>query len=344
MKRLVVIVLVAVALWLAIADFALPAARSWDDGSPDAGQAALQVATPTPAPSATPDDPYAGLTVEDLSARFYGAGELKIEQTMETNQAFTRYLISYPSDDLTIYGFMNVPPGEGPFPVIVALHGYINPAAYATLDYTTHYADDLARAGYLVLHPNLRGYWPSDSGPDRFRVGMAIDVLNLIGLVVQQGGLAGPLVQANPDAIGLWGHSMGGGISLRALTISPHVDAAVLYGAMGGDERQNYTKILEWSGGASGREELSTSDDDLQRISPIYFLDRVQAAVSIHHGALDATVPPAWSQDLCERLSALGKPVECFSYSDQPHTFYGEGDRLFKERTIKFFDAYLKGV
>jgi dipeptidyl aminopeptidase/acylaminoacyl peptidase len=301
----------------------------------DVPAAPAQDSSPTPSP-------YAGLSIDDLSARFYGRGDLQIRDTLDTTAAFTRLLISYPSDDLTIYGFMDVPSGDGPFPVIIALHGYIDPAQYATLDYTTPYADALARAGYLVLHPNLRGYWPSDPGPNLLRVGMAIDVLNLIGIVRQTGGLSGPLDQADPNAIGLWGHSMGGGIALRVLTVSPDVKAAVLYGAMSGDDRQNFAKIQEWSGGTRGYEETTVPDDALLHISPIYFLDRIQAAVSLHHGASDELVPPAWSQDLCDRLSALGKAVECFSYPGQPHTFYGDGDVLLVQRTTAFFDAHLK--
>lgn len=299
------------------------------------------IPTATPGPSPTPD-PYASLTIDSLAARAYGAGEITIQQTMETNADFTRYLISYPSDDLTIYGFMNVPNGEGPFPVIIAVHGYVDPAVYGTLDYTTRYADSLAQAGYLVLHPNLREYWPSDSGPNPFRIGAAIDVLNLIGLTRQHAGQPGPLEKALPDSIGIWGHSMGGGITLRAITVSPEVKAAVLYGSMSGDERANYEQIQLWTGGTSGLEELNAPDDVLQRLSPINYLDRIQAAVSIHHGAIDDTVTLQWSVDLCTRLQSLTKPVECYTYDGQPHTFTGEGDQLFISRTIAFFDTYLK--
>lgn len=298
-----------------------------------------QDGTPVPTPTV---DPYADLTIESLLARSYGAGTLQVHQVMETRPGFTRYLISYPSDDLTIYGFMNVPDMAGPFPVIVAIHGYIEPSVYATLDYTTHYADELARAGFLVLHPNLRGYWPSDSGPNMFRVGMAVDILNLIALVRAWGGQPGALEQADPDAIGLWGHSMGGGISLRTIAVDGGVDAAVLYGAMSGDERRNFEKIMQWSSGSRGRAELGIPDDALQRISPVHYLDRIEAAVSIHHGAADELVPPEWSQELCEQLWALGKTVECFSYEGQPHTFYGDGDRLFIQRTIAFFNVWLR--
>jgi dipeptidyl aminopeptidase/acylaminoacyl peptidase len=323
MKRLSIVLLLLITLLVAIA-------------SPATASPAPQAPTPTP-------DPYAGLGIEDLMARFYGRGDLHIVQTLSTTPQFTRLLISYPSDNLTIYGFMDVPQGQGPFPVIIALHGYIDPAQYGTLDYTTHYADSLAQAGYLVLHPNLRGYGPSDSGPNLFRVGMAIDVLNLIGIVQQTGGLQGPLQEADPNAIGLWGHSMGGGITLRVITVSHDVRAAVLYGAMSGDEKQNFEKIREWSGNTRGLAEANIPDSALRRISPINYLDQIQAAVSIHHGESDELVPPAWSADLCARLRALGKSVECFTYPGEPHTFYGDGDQLFIQRTIAFFDAHLKG-
>ncbi len=326
MHRLALALTLTLALtgWLALTALAVPAG-----------------AAPSPTVSPTPD-PFAGLSIDELAARFYGAGMVTIVETLGTFPDFTRYLIRYPSDDLTIYGFMNVPAGEGPFPVVIAIHGYIDPAEYGTLDYTTPYADALARAGFLVLHPNLRGYRPSDSGPNLFRVGMAIDVLNLIGLVRQTGGLPGALAQANPDAIGLWGHSMGGGISLRVITVSPDVRAAVLYGAMSGNETWNYSKIREWSGGTRGRAELSAPPDVIERVSAINYLDRIQAAVSIHHGMADELVPLEWSTDLCQRLTDLGKQVECFWYDGQPHTFYGEDNQLFISRTIDFFNRRLR--
>ena len=298
--------------------------------------------TPTSTLSPTPD-PYAGLTIGDLTSRSFGGGELLMVQTLEEYTTFTRYLVSYPSDGLTIYGFMNLPRGTGPFPVIIASHGYINPEIYNTLDYTTRYADELARAGFLVLHPNLRGYWPSDDGPNQFRVGMAIDVLNLIAHVKNQAGQTGPLEMADPEQIGLWGHSMGGGISTRTMVVSRDVDAVVLYGAMSGDDQKNYERIFHvFSEGQRGQEELNAPAEAFQRISPINFLEQVQAAVSIHHGENDLEVPLEWSIDLCDRLQRLEKMVECFTYPGQPHTFFGESDQLFIQRTIEFFDRQLR--
>jgi uncharacterized protein len=303
----------------------------------------LSQVTPTVTLTPTPD-PYAAWTIEHLSNRIYGGGELRIEDTLGDSSKFTRYLVSYPSDGVNIYGFMNVPKGEGPFPVIITVHGYIDPEVYQTLDYTTGYADALARSGYLVIHPNLRGYPPSEEGDNLFRVGMAIDVLNLIALVKEQGGQPGPLDLADRSTIGLWGHSMGGGIATRVMTVSQEVDAVVLYGAMSGDDQKNYERIFNYfSNGTRGLEELSYPSEAFDRISPINFLDRIHAAVSIHHGNQDTEVPLEWSEDLCNRLLEIGKMVECYTYNKQPHTFGGEGDQLFVKRTVDFFNRYLKG-
>jgi dipeptidyl aminopeptidase/acylaminoacyl peptidase len=283
------------------------------------------------------------LTIADLTSRTYGGGELSIEEVMAVTAAFTRSLVSYPSEGLTLYGFMNTPQGQGPFPVALVMHGYIPPENYNTIAYTTRYADALAQAGYLVIHPNYRNYPPSDEGPDPFRVDHSVDVLNLIAIIRAQAGQPGPLQVADPSFIGMLGHSMGGGITLRTITISNQVQAAALYGAMSGDEQRNYEKIFEWSGGQRGLEEMNTPAEDLQRISPIFYLDRISAAVSIHHGDNDGTVPLAWSVELCDQLQALTKVVECFTYPGQPHTFQGEGDQLFIQRVVDFFKRVQEG-
>ncbi|MEO8355934.1 MAG: alpha/beta fold hydrolase [Chloroflexota bacterium] len=306
-----------------------------------------QTPPPTPTPtflptaSATPD-PYYTWSNEYLRTRTYGGGQIEFVEVMDHNLFFTRYLIRYPSDGLTIYGFADIPNDEEIHPVIIALHGYIDPAVYDTIDYTTHYADSLATAGYIVLHPNLRGYPPSDSGENLFRVGMAIDVLNLIVLVQSQGGAADPLKNANPNSIGLWGHSMGGGITTRVITVSDDVRAALLYAAMTGDEQKNYNAIRGWSGQTRGIEELEIPAEALSSISPMYFFENVTAAVSIHHGTADALVPMDWSVTTCEQLTSLGKQVECVYYENMPHTFHGQGDEQFIQNTIEFFNQELK--
>ncbi len=317
-----------------------PDAPSPDAPSPDA---------PSPdAPSPTPD-PYAELTIDALAARSYGGGLLEIVETLEQNDRFARYLIKYPSDGLTIYGFMNVPNEGSRFPVALVLHGYIDPDEYEVVPYTRRYADALAEAGYFVIHPNFRNYPPSDSGPDPFRIGYAIDVLNLIAIIRQQSqDPLGTLRRADADDINLWGHSMGGGVAQRVLTVNPapYLRAAVLYGSMSGDEAQNYGRIRGWTSDDRVRFELGASPAALAAISPATYFDRLEVAVAVHHSEADDVVPVAWSHALCGRLQALSAAgdipyaPECTFYDLQPHTFRGDGDLRFIAATIDFFDRH----
>jgi hypothetical protein len=104
--------------------------------------------TPAPVIPLLPSNPYEGLTVDNLAGRPYGGGQFEIVKPLADEGAFVRYLIRYPSDGLTIYGFMDVPThGQPPYPVIIAIHGLVDVQRYQTLDYTTVYADILARAG-----------------------------------------------------------------------------------------------------------------------------------------------------------------------------------------------------
>jgi dipeptidyl aminopeptidase/acylaminoacyl peptidase len=319
---------------------AVPIATGTAISFPTATQ--LPAFTSTSLPTLSPTaDLYYTYSIDYLRSRAYGGGVIEFVEVMAQNLYFTRYLIRYPSDGLTIYGFADIPNDAEVHPVIIALHGYIDPAAYNTLDYTAHYADALASAGYIVFHPNLRGYTPSDSGDNLFWVGMAIDVLNLIALVQSQSGGTDPLKNANPDAIGLWGHSMGGGITTRVLTVTDQVKAAVLYAAMSGDEQKNYEAIRQWSGQTRGLEEQNIPVEALRHISPIYFFQNITAAVSIHHGKADQLVPVDWSVTTCDQLTSLGKNVQCQYYESMPHTFYGSGDQEFIQNTVQFFNQNL---
>jgi dipeptidyl aminopeptidase/acylaminoacyl peptidase len=90
----------------------------------------------------------------------------------------------------------------------------------------------------------------------------------------------------------------------------------------------------------TGEFELTAPEDMLVAISPINYLDRITAAISIHHSDADQVVPPEWSDDLCQQLKELKQTVECHSYIGLPHTFRGQGDALFIERTVDFFNRY----
>jgi dipeptidyl aminopeptidase/acylaminoacyl peptidase len=299
----------------------------------------LMTLTPTLPPSPTPDI-FSEMYIDALAARTYGGGVLEdLGELPATSTGFNRRLFRFRSDGLNMFGFINIPRGEGPFPLIFMFHGYVEPKEYATLDYSVRYADALANAGYIVLHPNLRGYAPSPPANNSLGIGDTIDALNLISLVRQQAGTDGLLKTADKEHIGLWGHSMGGGIVMRVLVIDKEIDAALLYASIHAQEEKNLTHFEE---DGRGYEKPDASSEALVKLSPLIYMDRIAAPVSIHHGENDTVVPPEWSDFLCGYLNELEKNVECQEYPGQPHTFQNNGDTQFIANTIRFFNDYLK--
>ena len=257
-------------------------------------------------------------SLEALAAKEYGQGELRIEYTWENKPEFTRYYITYDSDDLNIHGFVNVPVGEGPFPVVIALHGYIPPSEYETMYYSTRYADSIARKGYIVLHPNMRNFPPSDSAPRRgdFHSGFTTDVMNLLAYVQQEAGQEGSIFEnADLSSMGIWGHSLGGSVALRVAALVPEIDAVVLYAAV----------TQRYSNSSAG--------------FTVYNLKNSEAVFQVHHGTGDPTVRVGDSTRFCAQLKAAGKEHECFFYEDAPHTFIrlGQDDPLFIQRVVDFY-------
>ena len=304
--------------------------------------------TPTIEPTATPNrvitltptpEPYRDLYITSLMARKYGGGVLEDAGNLNSAEGFTRKLFRYRSEGLDLYGFINIPAGEGPFPVIVMVHGYIDPAEFSTLDYSVRYADALAKAGYIAIHPNLRGYGPSDSGENVLGAGDAIDVLNLVALVRQQAGSEGLLKTADAERIGLWGHSMGGAVVMRALIVDTDVRAGLLYASINADEAIN---LAHFEKDGRGNEKTEAEPETLKRLSPIDYLDQITVPVGIFHGGKDDVVPASWSRDLCLLLEELDKIVVCREYLDQSHTFQDDGDAQFFREMIAFFNAHVR--
>lgn len=277
------------------------------------------------------------LTLPELRQRTYGEGGFRVERTLEERPRFTRVQFSHLSEGLRVHGFANLPKGKGPFPVVVVLHGYVEPSRYRLLAYTTPYADFLAERGFLVLHPNYRGHPPSEGLPARgLRHPYAVDVLNLLAEVRK-----GAFPQADPARLALFGHSMGGGVAQLVSLVDPALKGVVLYGSMSGDERRNLERIRYWSGGARGGELFTLPPEALRQASAWTYLAELSVPFSVHHGLYDLEVPPEWSFELCRRLKVLKKPVECFHYPGG-HLFRGQVDQAFRKRALSFLLRVLR--
>jgi dipeptidyl aminopeptidase/acylaminoacyl peptidase len=286
--------------------------------------------------------PYQQYSIDYLRTRSYGGSTLDVVQILSQHQKFSTYSVRYQSDGLYIYAIANVPNGDGIYPVVISVHGYIKPEEYRVLDTDFTVENDLADAGYITIHPTMRNYPPSDSGDNLFRVGDTIDVLNLIAIVKSQSG-TGILEKADPDRIGLGGRSMGGGIVLRILTINKDVKAAYLYSPTSGDETRNADFFHAFArGDAQFKGESHVPSDVPASTSPQNYYADIVAPILLAHGTNDSVIPDTWSEDTCDRLKEAGVEKRCIFYPRADHTFYRNDLADFISEVLSFFEIHLR--
>ena len=167
------------------------------------------------------------LTIDYLREQKYPGSDIAIEQTLDPGVNYNRYVVSYRSEGLKQYALLTVPQGRRPatgWPAIIFNHGYIPPEVYRTTERYVAYVDGFARNGYVVFRPDYRGHGFSE-GEARGAYGnpdYTVDVLNGLASVKR-------LDYVDPNRIGMWGHSMGGYITLRAMVTDPSIKASVIW-------------------------------------------------------------------------------------------------------------------
>ena len=295
------------------------------------------------------------LMIEAMRQREYPGGEITIEQDLGDQGGFRSYIVSYPSDGLKLYALMNVParnPPSGGWPVIILNHGFIAPNQYSTANSYKAFSDYFARNGFLVLKPDYRGHANSEGNPEgsHYSPAYTYDVLNLVSSVKRYR-------QANSEKIGMWGHSMGGNVTLRAIVVSDDISASVIAaGVVGSAEdlfynwrRRTGFRPPPWWATQSARAllvqdygEPKDNPEFWAKVSAINYVDAITGPVQIHHGMQDASVPKEFSDSLNAALEKAGKEVEYFVYEGGDHNLSGEFRGLFLSRSLEFFNRNLK--
>jgi len=161
---------------------------------------------------------------------------------------------------------------------------------------------------------------------------------------------------ADPQRIGITGHSYGGYSVLSLLVQSPRFKAAVMRAGMG-DLIAGYGQLahdgtnygLAWAESGQGRMGGSPWDYRERYIenSPIFYLDRVQTPLLIVHGDQDDAVPVYLADEVFTGLRRLGKAVTYARYPGEGHWEGGwsYADRIDAlQRQIDWFDRYLKNT
>ena len=270
--------------------------------------------------------------------------QLTIEHPLDDGAGYSAYLVSYRSDGLKVYAMVAVPdapPPQDGYPILVANHGYHpDPPQYGIRsdgrnarpgDYYSDVPGNYTAMGFLVVMPDYRGHNQSEGV--RFTDGRlatvyyARDVLYLLSAIDQ-------LQQGNPDQVYLWGHSMGGEVSLRVLLALPseRIRAASLWAPMSApllETAIHYHRFGEGFGGQIDaqalytrlRDELSMPPQPLgpNPVDPMHSVHEVTTPIVIHHARGDGSVPFVWSERLTAKRIRAAQPHELYVYPSNDH-------------------------
>lgn len=285
-----------------------------------------------------------GPSIAALFKKQFDGRDLTLGKVLERYDAYTRYAITYRSGELTISGIMNVPKGNGPFPVLILNHGYIDPAIYTNGRGLRREQDYLARQGFIVLHPDYRNHAESsriDEGELENRVGYVEDVINAVYAV-----RASDLPYFDKENIGMLGHSMGGGIAQTVAVAVPNlVKAVALYAPVSMDYRDSYDKYMKNDSMRAARiveryGEPTENNPVWSAISPETYIDRWSVPAILFQGTRDDSVPKAWSDKTATLFEEHGKSLQYVVYQGEAHEFGPKWNDFMKQTTV-FFKKYL---
>ncbi len=331
-----------------------------------------QTPTITPKPNIWSTEPHP-LQIEVNRQWSYPGSEITFEETLPARATYDQFVVSYLSEGYKIYAYMAIPNGSKPetgWPAIILNHGYSNLATYVTTEKYVAFMDVLSRSGYIVFKPDYRAHGKSE-GPRPVGGGYGspdytVDVLNAVASVKAY-------QDADPERIGMVGHSMGGAITLRAMVVSKDIKAGVIWS---GVVAPYSTLIYRWNRPATPTPTVSTQTPPASTpsspgtgfrgnvsswaseifikygspdqnpafwdsISPSAYIKDLSGPLQLQAAKGDTQVPYYWSEELGKQLELADMPHELFIYENDNHNIT-DNFLVAISRTRQFFDNYVK--
>ena len=254
------------------------------------------------------------------------SNQFKTEYERRIIDGVERRVLSFEADGLKQFALLLQPTGQKPatgWPVLLMSHGYHpNPPDNGKReDGTTDRPGDyyrgvplaFAKQGFLVVWPDFRGHNVSEglefTQTDKAAAWYTRDLIAAFRALDSIPG-------ANLDQVFLWGHSLGGTVTLGAL---PAI----------GSEIRGASIWSSW---------LTRPDTDAGQAN----LPRdLQTPLIIQHSAGDTSVSPEWSQVASKQLQETGRTVEFHLYPGENHLFLNEELIRAVERDIAFFRQFI---
>ena len=249
-------------------------------------------------------------------------------------------LVRYPTfDGRRIPAFLYRPRGDGPFPVVLSIHGGPEWQERPTYEGLTQYLLD---RGIGVLAPNVRG-----------STGYGKAYQSLIHRDWGGGDLhdfeaAAQYLQGldwvDPARLGVFGGSYGGFATLSCVSRLPDYWKAAV-DIVGPSNLVTFAKAVppswrrlmaKWVG------DPETEVAFLMERSPISHVDRITAPLFVIQGAQDPRVVKGESDQIVARLRERGVPVRYDVYEDEGHGFTRRANELKALRDAAgFFEEHL---
>ncbi len=302
--------------------------------SPDGGRLAVTING-----AASPSDVYVVDVADNRLVRWTQSevGGLDASRFVEPS------LIRYPTFDQvdgatrTIPAFYYRPPGDGPFPVVVNIHG--GPEAQALPVFSPNFQFLVRELGIAVLVPNVRGsagygktYLQLDNG--RLREDSVRDIGALLDWVQTRPEL-------DAERIGVAGGSYGGYMVLASMVhYNNRLRAGINVVGI-----SNFVTFLENT--ESYRRDLRRAeygderDPDmrtfLESISPLSHADKITRPLFVAQGTNDPRVPVSEAEQIVRKVRGNGGEVWYLLFHDEGHGFAKKRNRDHYEASAMLF-------
>jgi dipeptidyl aminopeptidase/acylaminoacyl peptidase len=235
----------------------------------------------------------------------------------------------------TIHGFVVTPPGEGPFPTVLSIHG--GPELHQTDDFSPEVQAFVDR-GFAVVLVNYRGstgYGRAHREAIRANIGFpeSEDAMAAVDHVVAEG-------IADPARVCFSGWSWGGYLATLNAGINPDRWRAVFAGIPVGDYVAAHYEcaplLRNWDLATLGGSPVDLPELYSER-NPMTYVDRVRAPMLVIAGEHDSRCPIGQVMTYVVWLRAHGREVDVHLYPEGHHANSAAEQVRHMELILDFF-------
>jgi dipeptidyl aminopeptidase/acylaminoacyl peptidase len=205
---------------------------------------------------------------------------------------------------------------DGPQPLVLVVHGGPQSRDYWGLDRTHQW---LANRGYHVMSVNYRGSTGFGkahllAGQGEWYARMQDDLVDAVRWAIAEG-------IADPNRVVIKGASYGGYAALAGLTRDPSLFAAAVSEVGPSNLRTLLASIpAYWEAIRINWERMiGVGTVDLDAISPINHVSKIQSPLLLGHGANDPRVKLQESESIAAAMKARNLPIDFVVFPDEGH-------------------------